>query len=219
MLPQALSRLVLPLVVALIASGCGPESRVDLWRFVSSGRDGYQQPEKVIDALDLKPGARVAEIGAGDGYWIPWLSEAVGPGGRVYAVEVEQDKVDALNDLVREEGYSNVDVVLGKYEDPELPDQSVDVAMTSMTYHHIEDRVTYFRRLQTDLAPGGRVAHLDNRSGLPFPISIFTSGHSSETEEVDEEMTAAGYTRVDSLDFLYSQIFLTYAPSHAEGSD
>lgn len=201
------------LLVACVAlSGCTLSSKVDLWRVATSGRDGYQQPEKVVEALDLSPGARVAEIGAGDGYWVPWLSDAVGPEGRVYAVEVEQEKVAALEDWVSEEGYENVEVILGDYDDPKLPDGEVDLAMTSMTYHHIEDRVPYFRRLQSDLAPGGRVAHIDNRVGLPFPISLMTEGHDSAVEDVEREMTDAGYGQRASHDFLYAQIFLVYAP-------
>jgi SAM-dependent methyltransferase len=182
---------------------------------VTSGRDGYQQPEAVIDALGLEPGAHVAEIGAGDGYWIPWLARAVGPEGRVYAVEVEPEKIEVLEGLVAEEGFDNVDVILGEYEDPLLPDGSIDLAITSLTYHHIENRVDYFHMLLADLATGGRVAHLDNRVGMPFPISLWTSGHASEAEDVDSEMTRAGYSRIESFEFLYPQIFLVYAPTSA----
>ena len=200
------------IVAGMALSGCTLSSKVDLWRVATSGRDGYQHPEKVIEALDLPPGARVAEIGAGDGYWVPWLSEAVGPEGRVYAVEVEQEKVVALEDWVSEEGYANVEVVFGDYDDPKLPDAEIDLAMTSMTYHHIEDRVPYFRRLQSDLAPGGRVAHIDNRVGLPFPIRLMTEGHDSAVDDVEREMTEAGYAQRANHDFLYAQIFLIYAP-------
>ena len=200
------------LILAALLSGCALSSKVDVWRLVTSGRDGYQQPEQVIQALDVRPGDQVAEIGAGDGYWIPWLSDAVGSEGRVYAVEVEADKVEALRRLVEEKGIGNVEVVFGRYEDPQLPDGAVDLAMTSKTYHHIDDRVAYFRRLRADLASDGRVAHLDDRPDLPFPLSWVTAGHTSEPDVIETEMTEAGYVRAADFDFVYTQSFLVYRP-------
>jgi len=166
----------------------------------------------VIEALDLRSGATVAEIGAGEGYWLPWLSRAVGKEGKVYAVEVEANKAESLRLLVNDEGFDNVEVVLGRYEDPLLLDGSVDLAITSKTYHHIEERVAYFRRLHRDLAPGGRVAHLDDRPDLPFPLSWITAGHTSESTMIEQEMTEAGYRRLAEFDFIYTQSFLVYAP-------
>jgi ubiquinone/menaquinone biosynthesis C-methylase UbiE len=167
----------------------------------------------VIEALDLPSGATVAEIGAGEGYWLPWLSRAVGKQGKVYAVEVEADKVEPLREFVDDEGLSNVEVVLGRYEDPLLPDGSVDLVITSKTYHHIEERVAYFRRLRDDLAPHGRVAHLDDRPDLPFPLSWITAGHTSDPAMIDAEMAEAGYRRLAEYDFIYPQSFLIYGPT------
>jgi predicted methyltransferase len=169
----------------------------------------------VIDALDVRSGATVAEIGAGDGYWVPWLSKAVGKEGKVYAVEVEADKVETLRQLVAEQGFGNVEVVFGRYDDPLLPDGSVDLAITSKTYHHIEGRVAYFRSLRGDLAPSGRVAHLDDRPDLPFPLSWITAGHTSEPAVIKAEMTDAGYRRLAEFDFIYPQSFLIFAPDGA----
>lgn len=211
--PGSRFRLVAWLAAALVVSGCGAAGKVDLWRLITAGRDGYQRPEMVIPALEIEPGAHVAEIGAGDGYWLPWLSDAVGTGGRVYAVEVESDKVEALRRRVDDEGMTNVEVVFGRYEDPMLPDATIDIAITSKTYHHIEDRVSYFRRLHDDLAPGGRVVHLDDRPDLPFPLSWVTSGHTSDPDLIDSEMTAAGYQQLARHDFVYTQSFLIYGPS------
>ncbi len=201
--------------------GCGAGSKVDYWRVLTSGRDGYQRPEMVIEALELEPGLRVAEIGAGDGYWLPWLSAAVGREGRVYAVEVEADKVETLKMRVKNEGFENVEVILGRYQDPLLPDAMVDLALTSKTYHHIEERVGYFAKLRVDLAPGGRVVHLDDLPGMPFPLSWIMSGHTSDPASIEAEMTEAGYHRVRDFDFLYTQSFGVYAPieNTARGGD
>ena len=104
--------------LAGILSACGPLApltKLDVWRTVTSGRDGWQHPEAVVEALEIGPGDKVAEIGAGKGYWIPWLSRAVGPEGRVYAVEVESELVDALREQVAEQHFDNVEVVFGEY--------------------------------------------------------------------------------------------------------
>ena len=77
-------RLTLTLVLLALGGGCSTASQMDLGRIVTSGRDGWQLPEQVIAALELKPGDQVAEIGAGSGYWLPWLAAAVGSDGRVY---------------------------------------------------------------------------------------------------------------------------------------
>jgi arsenite methyltransferase len=200
--------------LSLIATGCGPSAKVDLYRVMVSGRDGWQRPKHVLDALEVQPGARVAEIGAGDGYWLPWLSQAVGPAGRVYAVEVEADKVKALRERVEREGLVNVEVILGRYEDPQLPDAAIDIAFTCLTYHHIEDRSTYFARLRGDLAPGGRVVHLDDRDDLSAPLAwLPTRGHTSNVAVMDAEMSSAGYRRSETFDFLLVQTFRIYEPA------
>lgn len=194
-------------IALILLAGCSPVAKTDVGRWLTSGRDGYQHPERVVEELALAEGDRVAEIGAGDGYWLPWLSEAVGSAGLVYAVEVEDDKVEKLRDRVKKESLENVVVVLGRYEDPLLPDGEIDLAMTSLTYHHIDGQTEYFRRLRVDLASGGRVAHLDDRHDVGPPLSWIMAGHWSDPAVIALEMSAAGYRRTASHDFLPVQSF------------
>ncbi len=105
------ARLSFLVVLLTFVGGCSVLGRLDLGRVVTSGRDGWQHPEQVIAALDLSPGDRVAEIGAGNGYWLPWLAEAVGSDGRVYAVEVDDVLVEELLERVARESLDNVVVV------------------------------------------------------------------------------------------------------------
>ncbi len=213
------ARLALPVLLGsllgiLTLSACETAAKVDFLRLIGSGRDGWQRPERVIEALELQPGDRVAEIGAGDGYWLSWLSRAVGPTGRVYAVEVEADKVAALRERVQRDGLANVLVVFGRYEDPLLPDAGIDTAFTCLTYHHIEDREAYFARLRRNLAPDGRVVHLDDRDDLSAPLRwLPTRGHTSNVAQMDAEMAAAGYRRSAIFDFLLVQTFRIYQPT------
>lgn len=212
--------LFLWLTIAVSSVGCsGGLAKVDLAQVLTSGRDGWQLPDRVISALAIEPGDRVAEIGAGTGYWLARLSEAVGPEGRVYAVEVEADLVEKLATLVAREGFQNVVVVHGDYDDPRLPNEEIDLALTCLTYHHIDDRVGYFRALRADLAKDGRVVHLDDRPDAPAPISWFqTSGHWTEPTRIVAEMAEAGYERTGEFDFLPSQSFQVFAPGPASAS-
>jgi arsenite methyltransferase len=199
--------------LASTLSACGSISKIDVWRTVTNGRDGWQHPAAVVEALAISPGDQVAEIGAGKGYWIPWLSRAVGPAGRVYAVEVESELVDRLRERVAEEQLDNVEVVFGEYTDPKLPDGQIDLAITALTYHHIDGRVDYFTHLQRDLSSNGRVAHLDDRDDLPRPIRWLPSkGHWSNVKAMNDEMDRAGYTQIESFDFLPLQSFQVFKP-------
>jgi SAM-dependent methyltransferase len=208
------------LILLALGSGCSTVSKMDLGKVVTSGRDGWQLPEQVIAALELKPGDRVAEIGAGSGYWLPWLAAAVGADGRVYAVEVDDELVAALNERVKRDALHNVIVVRGQFEDPALPDGGIDVALTSLTYHHIEDRADYFRKLQADLSDRGRVVHLDDRHDVPPPFPwLQGKGHWTVPAEMRAEMGEAGYQRTDEFDFLPMQSFQVFVPVGAVGAD
>lgn len=201
--------------ILIASTGCSTVGKMDLGRVVTSGRDGWQHPEQVIAALKLQPGERVAEIGAGKGYWVPWLSEAVGPNGVVYAVEVTDEQVAALNDRAAEEGWTNVVVVRGDFDDPLLPDGEIDLAMTSQTYHHIENQTTYFRKLDADLSATGRVAQLDDRHDVPIPIQwLQSSGHWTEPAVLRAEMEEAGYRYVEEFDFLPLQSLQIFVPAN-----
>ena len=113
-----------------------------------------------------------------------------------------------LLERVARESLDNVVVVRGRFEDPELPDGEIDLAMTCLTYHHIEDRAAYFRQLQVDLSPRGRVVHLDDRDDVPPPFRWFQSaGHWTDPASMREEMAEAGYRRVETFSFLPLQSF------------
>lgn len=206
--------------IAFTSVGCSGASKIDVGQLLTSGRDGWQHPDRVIASLEIRPGDRVAEIGAGSGYWLSRLSDAVGSQGRVYAVEVEAELVEALKARVAREGLTNVEVVFGGYADPRLPDGEIDLAMTCLTYHHIEDHVAYFRGIKRDLSVRGRVVHLDDRPDSPAPISWFQStGHWTDPNAIVEEMNEAGYRRSQAFDFLPAQSFQIFSPLPVPGGE
>jgi cyclopropane fatty-acyl-phospholipid synthase-like methyltransferase len=186
--------------LALLAAGCGAAKRLAYEGF---GRDEWQQPERVVADLGLAHGAKVADLGSGGGYFTFRLARAVGPGGRVYAVDVDAGMNEHVAGEAADEGLENVATVLAASDDPKLPER-VDLLFTCNTYHHLGNRAAYFRAVRERyLAPGGRVAIVEFR---PEKFS-----HSTARETIDEEMTAAGFRLVKAFDYLDRQHFLVFA--------
>lgn len=174
-------------------------------RFDDPARDAWQMPTRVIEALRLRSGQTVADIGAGTGYFTARLAaSATAP--RVYAVDVEPAMVAYLTERARREHLANVTPVLGTAEATNLP-VAVDLALVVDTYHHIPNRVAYFRSLATQLTPDGRLAIVDFRKDSPEgpPVQYrFTP------EQIDAELSQAGFVREAAHDFLPRQHFLVY---------
>jgi ubiquinone/menaquinone biosynthesis C-methylase UbiE len=189
---------------ALLPLACGAWKR---FAYEGFDRDGWQQPARVIEALELAPGARVADLGAGGGYFTFRLAQAVGPGGTVYAVDVDPDMTKFLAEQAAREQLENVQVVLAEPEDPLLPDGEIDLVLTVNTYHHIGDRVAYFTRLRTDLAPGARVAVLELNGSTLFTRLL---GHFTPREALLDEMQRAGYRLEREHDFVDRQTFAVF---------
>jgi len=173
------------------------------------GRDQWQQPQRVIQSLDIKPGDRVADLGSGGGYFTFRLAKAVGSSGKVYAVDIDPDMTDLVAKQAKDENAGNVEVILAKPDDPLLPETGVDLIFTVDTYHHFENRVNYFANLRKTLRPNGRIAIID------FDRRAWFEGlwrHYTPTEFIKREMEAAGFSLQREFDFLDRQSFLIFAP-------
>ena len=176
-------------------------------------RDQYQKPAQVVEALALKPGMRVADLGAGSGYFTRRFVEAVTETGKVYVIDVEPEALKHVEEsLVHLHRPYEADFILARPDNPKIPTESVDLIFVCNTYHHLEDRSTYFRNVGSALKPGGRIAvvdfYHDERSGdLGFP-----KRHLVPRETVLEEMTEAGYKLAKEHTFLPKQYFLEFQP-------
>jgi arsenite methyltransferase len=171
-------------------------------------RDGYQKPDQVVKALALKPGATVADIGAGSGYFTVRLAEAVGETGRVLAVDISPDMVLHMNRRLRDVGIRNVQTVLSAPDDPLLADASVDLFFICDTWHHIDERPKYLALLKRMLRPGGRIAIVDfHKRPLPFgpPLEM-----KIPREDVVKELEGAGFRLASEHTFLPHQYFLVF---------
>lgn len=120
-------------------------------------RDAWQQPERVLEALALKPGDTAADVGAGLGYFTWRLAGAVGPTGKVYAVDVDSRSIAYLKHQRAKRKIGWVEVGKGGYLSPRLPEGSVDAALICNTLHHIRSRAAYLVNLRRTLAPRGRL--------------------------------------------------------------
>lgn len=162
---------------------------------------------ETLAALKLKPGQMVADIGAGTGIFSRRLANVVKPGGWVYAVDIDKDLLDHIAESATEEGISNVQTVLGEYDDPNLPD-NVDLAFINDVLHHIEHRDVYLKNLAKYLNPGGRVALIEFKPGQ--------GGHASDPSlQVSQEqatawMTAAGLKQLEVVDLFPDKYFVIY---------
>lgn len=205
------TRLVRALVVGgtlsclILVVGFGPVLlKLDYSQLFS--RASWQYPERVVASLELHPGARVADIGAGDGYFTFYLADAVGPEGKVFAIDVDQKVIAKLEAAVEERGYRNIEVILAEAGDPLLPDGSIDLAFVCNVYHHIDDQPAYFDRLRADLRPGGRLAIVEMGEALALRL-LTPPGHWTARATLREELTRAHYRPSQSWDFLPVQHF------------
>ena len=171
-------------------------------------RDSWQKPDEVVQALGLKNGDVVADIGAGTGYFTRRLARAVAPDGRVYAVDVAADVLGYLKQEAEKEGLRNIVTIVSQEDDPLLPANSVDLAFFCDTTHHIAKRTAFYRRMLPGLSPRGRLAVIDYPPGgehAPHPPEqlVPRSQAISEAEEV-------GFKLAGEFQFLPRQYFLVF---------
>lgn len=193
-----------PLLALLAFAGC---AELAYQHMNDPSRDTWQQPKAVIQALNLSPGARVADLGAGGGYFTWPLAEAVGPEGKVYAVDINETGLRMIEQEAKARHVSNVKPVLATSTNPKLP-EPVNLVFNCDTYHHMSDRVAYFRSLTGHLRDNGRVAIVDF-----YKTGFFSGvlGHGTSKELVRQEMEAAGYRLVAEHSFLQDQHFQIFA--------
>jgi cyclopropane fatty-acyl-phospholipid synthase-like methyltransferase len=158
--------------------------------FDDPARDAWQQPDRVIAALELAPGMVVADIGAGTGYFAMRLARAI-PDGQVIATDIEPDMVRYMTDRAAREHVANLRAVLTPPTDPQLSAGSVDRILVVDVWHHLGDRAGYARALAAGLRPGGRLAvvdfKLDATRGPPRE-------HRLAPDEILADLRSAGLT-------------------------
>lgn len=166
-----------------------------------SSREAWQRPDEIVAALGLNPGSSVADVGAGDGFFTVRLARAVGPSGRVLAVDVEPKMLEALKQLVGKEKLPNVDVVRGEPNDPHLEANSVDAVLIVHAYHEMREYGAMLSHIRKALRPKGRLVIVEQitESRRDESREVQVKAHDLAPEYVVTELHAAGF-RVERLD-------------------
>ncbi len=172
-----------------------------------------QKPRALLKEIGLRKGDTVADIGTGVGFMIPFFLEVVGPQGKVLAEDIQQDFLDKVIAKKKEEGWTNVETVLGGQTDPKLPAGSVDLAFILDAYHHFEKPVETLKAIRASLKPGGRLALVDfyrfrTREGRS---AEWTRNHiRADRDEFRAEVEQAGFTFERTFDHLPYQYVLLF---------
>jgi len=163
-------------------------------------RDRHGEADRVLDRLGVTPGTRVADIGAGTGYYTVRVARRLGAGATVYAEDIKSEYLGELRARLEREKIGTVKLILGRPGDPMLPRSSIDVAILSHVYHEIENPFELLYRLQPALAPGARVGIVD--------VDRPTQDHGTPPALLRCEAAAAGYRQVEFVSLAPAEGYL-----------
>lgn len=172
-------------------------------RAQEENRDEWQRVPEVVRALGIGPGGRVADVGAGSGFFTERLSPIVGPDGRVFAVDVSDRSLRELERLARERRLGNVTVVRGALDDPRLEPASVDAVLVVDAYHDMEAPAPMLAGMLRALRPGGRLVMVDFAPSGPrvgASRAVQTARHELSPETAARELADAGFEVVERVD-------------------
>jgi len=158
-----------------------------------TSRDRWQRPQEVMDELGLKAGSTVADIGAGRGYFTFRLAERVGSGGRVFAVDIDENDLRRLGNRAKDQGLLQVVTVSSAPNDPRLEPSSVDAILVVNAYHEMRDYDAMLQAMFRALRPGGRLAIIDEGSEPGKPRSSYHSSHEIPESLVREDAERNGF--------------------------
>ncbi len=165
----------------------------DLSIFEDENRAKNLQIDRVMDILKITEGKTVADLGAGSGWFTTRAAKRVGAKGRVFAVEINQEYINHINERARRENFTNIQTVLGTEDDPKLAANSVDAVLILKTYHEIGQPIRVLRNLKKSLKKDALVGIIDkNGKG---------DDHGIDKEKVIEEAQKAGFVLKEEFDF------------------
>ncbi len=170
-------------------------------------RDRLGEGERVLDRLGIRQGMRVADIGAGEGYYTVRLARRLGEGATIYAEDIEGEYLRRLEQRLRRERMAYVHVIPGEPRNPKLPRAAIDVAILAHMYHEIENPYEFLYRLWPSLEAGARVAVVD--------VDKRTEHHGTPPALLRCEMAAVGFHQVDFIPLVPADGYLAvFAPPH-----
>ena len=175
-----------------------------------------EQPERVLDAMGLRPGDVVADVGCGSGYYARRMARRVQPGGTVYCEDIQLEMLDIMRGHAAREGVRGIEAVLGTPTDPRLPAGAIDWIIIADVYHEMSDPEPMLAGIRRSLAPGGRVALLEYRAEDGTGDQI-KADHTMSVRQVLGEWRAAGFELEALHDFLPAQHLFFFRAAAAAG--
>ena len=166
----------------------------DLSIFEDENRAKNLQIDRVMDVLKISDGKTVADIGAGSGWFTTLAAKRVGAKGKVYAVEINQDYINHINERAKRENFTNIQTVLGAEDDPKLSKKSIDAVLILKTYHEIAEPIKVLSNLRKSLKKGALVGIIDKNGS--------SENHGINKEIVVTEAKRAGFKLVEEHDFV-----------------
>jgi ubiquinone/menaquinone biosynthesis C-methylase UbiE len=171
-------------------------------------RESEEHPDQAMDAIGIRKGSTVADIGAGVGYFTWRMAERVGPGGVVYGEDIQQRMLDQLTLNVGARHLTNVRALLGSADDPKLPKGSLDLVFLADVYHEFSEPEKMLDHIREALKPGGRIVFLEYRAEDPgVPIQPL---HKMTVAQVRAEVEPEGYRFDKAIEVLPEQHIIIF---------
>lgn len=176
-----------------------------------------QPPEKVLNAIGIRPGMTIGEIGAARGRYTVFIADKIGSAGKVYANDIDETSLAYLRGRCRRLGLSNVETVTGMMDDPSFPENSIDMAVMVLVYHMIENPDILLKNLKKSFKPGATLVIVDPHDELidrEFGIDRSASGTKKPTikERIERSSKYAGYELLKTETFLPSDYIFILKP-------
>jgi len=176
-------------LTAILAGSAAPAHAQEDW----TKRDAWQRPDEVLNALKVKAGSVVADVGAGSGYFTFHLAARVGSQGKVYAEDVRSDVLEEVRTRAAQEKLSQVKIVQGTENDPKLPADSLDAVLVMNAYHEFLEYDAMMQGLLHALKPGGLLAIIDAEAKPGEPRSNYQQRHRLPKEIALEDAARNGF--------------------------
>jgi len=177
-------------------------------RFEHEGRAIYDKRYEILDAMHLKPGMNVADIGAGSGLFARLMAQRVEPGGTVYAVDISKNMIDHIAKTVEQARITNLKPVLGDPHSPKLAPNSLDLVSIIDSYHHFEFAQDMLREIHRALRPNGTLVLIDFKRidgvSKEYILKMVRAGEGTFTDEFEN----AGFDLVERRDDMFPDNYL-----------
>jgi ubiquinone/menaquinone biosynthesis C-methylase UbiE len=169
-----------------------------------------QPPVKIMDAIGMKPGMIIGEVGAGTGRMTMWIADRVGDSGKVYANDINKSSLEQLRERCQRDGFENVEIVVGEEGDPKLPAHALDIAFMINVYHHLDNPVPLIRNLLPSMKPDGFLAIVECD---PDKVDWGKEEGCTQKKDMIKELKEAGFEVVRIETFLNEDNIYIAKPS------